>query len=61
MSEVLVCVIFIFYMIKYSLEILKTNDAMVLNMIDRYMAIHKQHNRMDMLDNNYIRNFSNLN
>ena len=61
MSEVLVCVVFIFYMIKYALEILKTNDAMVLNMIDRYMAIHKQHNRMDMLDNNYIRNFSNLN
>lgn len=56
MSEVLVCVLFIFYMIKYTLEFLKTNDVMVLNMIDRYMTIHKQHNRMDMLDNNYIRN-----
>ncbi len=54
MNEVLVCVLFIFYMAKYILEFLKTNDIMVLNIIDRYMSIHKQHNRMEILDNNYI-------
>ena len=62
MSQALVCVLFIFYMIKYALEFLKTNDVMVLNMIDRYMAIqNKQHNRMDMIDNNYMRNVKYLN
>ena len=55
MSEILVCVLFIFYMIKYTLEFLKTNDIMVLNIIDRFMSIHKEHNRMEILDNNYIR------
>uniref|UniRef100_A0A6C0L877 Uncharacterized protein n=1 Tax=viral metagenome TaxID=1070528 RepID=A0A6C0L877_9ZZZZ len=55
MSEILVCVLFMFYMAKYILEFLKTNDVMVLNMIDRYMAIHKDHNRMEILDNNYLR------
>ena len=55
MSEMVVCALFIFYMIKYILEFLMTNDIMVLNMIDRYMSIHKQHNRMEILDNNYIR------
>ena len=42
-------------MIKYILEFIMTNDIMVLNMIDRYMAIHKQHNRMEIVDNNYLR------
>ena len=55
MSEILVCVLFIFYMIKYTLEFLKTNDIMVLNIIDRFMSIQKEHNRMEILDNNYIR------
>lgn len=55
MSEVIVCMLFVFYMLKFSLEFLKTNDVMVLNIIDRYMATNRQHNRMDMIDNNYMR------
>jgi hypothetical protein len=55
MSEVIVCMLFVFYMLKFSLEFLKTNDVMVLDIIDRYMATHKQHNRMSMIDNNYMR------
>jgi len=55
MTNILVCVLFMFYMAKYILEFIMTNDIMVLNMIDRYMAIHKQHNRMEILDNNYLR------
>jgi hypothetical protein len=55
MSEVIICMLFVFYMLKFSLEFLKTNDVMVLDIIDRYMATHKQHNRMDMTDNNYMR------
>jgi hypothetical protein len=55
MSEVIVCMLFVFYMLKNIVEFLKTNDVMVLNIIDRYMATHKQHNRMEILDNNYIR------
>ena len=47
--------LFVFYMLKFSLEFLKTNDVMVLNIIDRYMATNRQHNRMDMIDNNYMR------
>ncbi len=58
MSEVIICMLFVFYMLKFSLEFLKTNDVMVLDIIDRYMATHKQHkqhNRMDVIDNNYMR------
>ena len=55
MSEVIVCMLFVFYMLKFSLEFLKTNDVIALNIIDRYMATNKQHNRMDMIDNNYMR------
>ena len=58
MSEVIVCMLFVFYMLKNILEFLKTNDVIVLDIIDRYMATHKQrkqHNRMDVIDNNYIR------
>ena len=55
MSEVIVCMLFVFYMLKFSLEFLNTNDVMSLNIIDRYMATNKQHNRMDMIDNNYMR------
>ena len=55
MSEVIVCMLFVFYMLKFSLEFLKTNDVMVLNIIDSYMATNRQHNRMDMIDNNYMR------
>jgi hypothetical protein len=55
MAEIVVCMLFMFYMIKYILEFIMTNDIMVLNMIDRYMSIYKQYNQMEIVDNNYIR------
>ena len=61
MTQILVCALFMFYIAKYILEFIMTNDIMVLNMIDRYMSIHKQHNRMEILDNNYIKNIKYIN
>ena len=55
MAEIVVCMLFMFYMIKYIIEFIMTNDIMVLNMIDRYMSIYKQYNQMEIVDNNYVR------